>query len=146
VDYAHTPDSIENVLRAAQHLPHNRVISVVGAGGDRDRTKRPLMGAAAAAASDVVYVTSDNPRSEEPSSIIDEVLAGARPAAESSGARVEDEVDRRAAIERAVAEAEAGDIVFVFGKGHEQGQVFADGRKIPFDDATVVRESLAQQA
>lgn len=146
VDYAHTPDSIENVLRAAQHLPHNRVISVVGAGGDRDRTKRPLMGAAAAAASDVVYVTSDNPRSEEPSSIIDEVLAGAHPAAESSGARVEDEVDRRAAIERAVAEAEAGDIVFVFGKGHEQGQEFADGRKIPFDDATVVRESLAQHA
>ncbi|MBJ7332168.1 MAG: UDP-N-acetylmuramoyl-L-alanyl-D-glutamate--2,6-diaminopimelate ligase [Solirubrobacteraceae bacterium] len=146
VDYAHTPDSIENVLRAAQHLPHNRVISVVGAGGDRDRTKRPLMGAAAAAASDVVYVTSDNPRSEEPSSIIEEVLAGARPAAEASGARVEDEVDRRAAIERAVAEAEAGDIVFVFGKGHEQGQEFADGRKIPFDDATVVRESLAQQA
>lgn len=146
VDYAHTPDSIENVLLAAQHLPHNRVISVVGAGGDRDRTKRPLMGAAAAAASDVVYVTSDNPRSEEPSSIIEDVLAGARPAAEDSGARVEDEVDRRAAIERAVAEAEAGDIVFVFGKGHEQGQEFADGRKIPFDDATVVRESLAQQA
>jgi UDP-N-acetylmuramoyl-L-alanyl-D-glutamate--2,6-diaminopimelate ligase len=143
VDYAHTPDSIENVLRAAQGLPHNRVISVVGAGGDRDKTKRPLMGAAAAAASDVVYVTSDNPRSEEPSSIIEQVLTGALPAAEASGARVEDEVDRRAAIERAVAEAQPGDIVFVFGKGHEQGQEFADGRKIPFDDATVVRESLA---
>ena len=146
VDYAHTPDSIENVLRAAQGLPHNRVISVVGAGGDRDKTKRPLMGAAAAAASDVVYVTSDNPRSEEPSSIIEEVLAGALPAAEASGARVEDEVDRRAAIERAVAEAQSGDIVFVFGKGHEQGQEFAGGRKIPFDDATVARESLALQA
>lgn len=145
VDYAHTPDSIENVLRAAANLPHNRVISVVGAGGDRDRTKRPLMGAAAAAASDVVYVTSDNPRSEEPSAIIEDVLDGARPAAEDSGARVEDEVDRRAAIERAVAEAEPGDIVFVFGKGHEQGQEFANGRKIPFDDATVVRESLAHR-
>ncbi|MBJ7459333.1 MAG: UDP-N-acetylmuramoyl-L-alanyl-D-glutamate--2,6-diaminopimelate ligase [Thermoleophilaceae bacterium] len=146
VDYAHTPDSIENVLRAAKGLPHNRVITVVGAGGDRDRTKRPLMGAAAAQGSDVVYVTSDNPRSEEPALIIDDVLAGARPAAEVSGARVEDEVDRRAAIERAVAEAQSGDIVFVFGKGHEQGQEFADGRKIPFDDATVVRESLAQLA
>ncbi len=143
VDYAHTPDSIENVLRAAAHLPHERVISVVGAGGDRDRTKRPLMGAAAASASDVVYVTSDNPRSEDPASIIDEVLAGARPAAETSGATVHDEVDRREAIERAVADARPGDIVFVFGKGHEQGQEFADGRKIPFDDATVVRDALA---
>jgi UDP-N-acetylmuramoyl-L-alanyl-D-glutamate--2,6-diaminopimelate ligase len=142
VDYAHTPDSIENVLRAATHLPHERVISVVGAGGDRDRTKRPLMGAAAANASDVVYVTSDNPRSEDPSSIIEDVLGGAKPAAEASGAIVFDEVDRRAAIERAVADAQPGDIVFVFGKGHEQGQEFADGRKIPFDDATVVRESL----
>lgn len=143
VDYAHTPDSIENVLRAAKGLPHNRVISVVGAGGDRDKTKRPLMGAAAAAASDIVYVTSDNPRSEEPAAIIEDVLAGALPAAEASGARVEDEVDRRAAIEQAVAEAQAGDIVFVFGKGHEQGQEFEGGHKIPFDDATVVRESLA---
>lgn len=145
VDYAHTPDSIENVLRAAESLPHNRVISIVGAGGDRDRSKRPLMGAAAAAASDVVYVTSDNPRSEDPEVIIEEVLAGARPAAEQSGARVEEEVDRRSAIERAIAEAERGDIVFVFGKGHEQGQEFASGRKIPFDDATVARESLEQR-
>jgi UDP-N-acetylmuramoyl-L-alanyl-D-glutamate--2,6-diaminopimelate ligase len=145
VDYAHTPDSIVNVLETAKGLPHGRVISIVGAGGDRDRTKRPLMGAAAADASDVVYVTSDNPRSEDPSSIIEEVLLGAREAAEASGARIESEVDRRVAIERAVAEAQAGDIVFVFGKGHEQGQEFADGRKIPFDDATVVRESLAQR-
>ncbi len=145
VDYAHTPDSIENVLRAAENLPHNRVISIVGAGGDRDRTKRPLMGAAAAGGSDVVYVTSDNPRSEEPAAIIAEVLTGAEPAAQESGARIEQDVDRRAAIERAIGEAEAGDIIFVFGKGHEQGQEFADGRKIPFDDATVVRESLAQR-
>jgi UDP-N-acetylmuramoyl-L-alanyl-D-glutamate--2,6-diaminopimelate ligase len=143
VDYAHTPDSIENVLLAARELPHERVISIVGAGGDRDRTKRPLMGAAAAAGSDVVYVTSDNPRSEDPAAIIDEVLVGARSAAETSGARVEYEIDRRSAIEQATAEARAGDIVFVFGKGHEQGQEFAGGRKIPFDDATVVRESLA---
>lgn len=145
VDYAHTPDSIENVLRAATELPHGRVISVVGAGGDRDKSKRPLMGAAAAAGSDIVYVTSDNPRSEDPAAIIDDVLSGALPEAELSGARIEHEVDRRGAIERAVAEADKGDIVFVFGKGHEQGQEFADGRKIPFDDATVVRESLARR-
>jgi UDP-N-acetylmuramoyl-L-alanyl-D-glutamate--2,6-diaminopimelate ligase len=144
VDYAHTPDSIENVLRAAAELPHNRVISIVGAGGDRDRTKRPLMGAAAAAASDVVIVTSDNPRSEDPASIIDQVLAGAREAAATSGTEVLDEVDRRAAIEQAVAAAQSGDIVFVFGKGHEQGQEFAGGRKIPFDDTAVVREALGR--
>jgi UDP-N-acetylmuramoyl-L-alanyl-D-glutamate--2,6-diaminopimelate ligase len=143
VDYAHTPDSIENVLRAAERLPHNRVISVVGAGGDRDRTKRPLMGAAAAAGSDVVVVTSDNPRSEDPAAIIEDVLVGARQAAGESGAEVIDVIDRRDGIERAVAEAGAGDIVFVFGKGHEQGIEFEDGRKVPFDDATVVRESLA---
>jgi UDP-N-acetylmuramoyl-L-alanyl-D-glutamate--2,6-diaminopimelate ligase len=101
------------------------------------------MGAAAAGGSDVVYVTSDNPRSEEPSAIIEEVLAGAVEAARESGAQIEHDVDRRAAIERATAAAEPGDIVFVFGKGHEQGQEFAGGRKIPFDDATVVRESLA---
>lgn len=146
VDYAHTPDSIVNVLRTAEHLPHRHVISVVGAGGDRDRSKRPQMGAAAAEGSDVVWVTSDNPRSEEPAAIIDEILAGAEPAAEKSGARIEHEVDRRTAIERAVAEAEAGDLVFVFGKGHEQGQEFADGRKIPFDDVAVVREALSARA
>lgn len=145
VDYAHTPDSIENVLRAAQSLPHGRVISIVGAGGDRDRTKRPLMGAAAAAGSDVVWVTSDNPRSEEPAAIIAEVLAGAEEAAKESGAGTHSEVDRRTAIVQAVAAAETGDIVFVFGKGHEQGQEFAGGRKIPFDDASVVREALAER-
>jgi UDP-N-acetylmuramoyl-L-alanyl-D-glutamate--2,6-diaminopimelate ligase len=145
VDYAHTPDSIENVLRAAAALPHNRVISIVGAGGDRDRGKRPLMGAAAAEGSDVVFVTSDNPRSEDPAAIIADVLEGALPAAAASGARVVEQVDRRRAIELALAEAQPGDIVFVFGKGHEQGQEFADGRKLPFDDAGVVRESLARR-
>lgn len=146
VDYAHTPDSIVNVLAAARELPHNRVISVVGAGGDRDPKKRPLMGAAAAEGSDVVYVTSDNPRSEDPASIIEQVLSGAVPAAEQSGARLISEVDRRAAIEQAVAAAEPGDIVFILGKGHEQGQEFAGGRKLPFDDAAVARESLQLRA
>lgn len=143
VDYAHTPDSLENVLSAASGLPHDRLIAVFGAGGDRDRAKRPLMGAAGAEHADVVYVTSDNPRSEEPAAIVAEVMAGAREAASSSGARVEAEVDRREAIERAVAEAGPGDIVVIAGKGHEQGQEFGDGRKIPFDDATVAREALA---
>jgi UDP-N-acetylmuramoyl-L-alanyl-D-glutamate--2,6-diaminopimelate ligase len=142
VDYAHTPDSIVNVLAAARELPHNRVISVVGAGGDRDPKKRPLMGAAAAEGSDVVYVTSDNPRSEDPGSIIEDVMVGAEPAAAASGAALISEVDRRAAIEQAVAAAQPGDIVFILGKGHEQGQEFAGGRKIAFDDATVARESL----
>lgn len=144
VDYAHTPDSLENVLTAAAALPHNRLIAIVGAGGDRDRAKRPLMGAAAASHADVVYVTSDNPRSEDPAVIADEVHAGAVSAAETSGARVEIEIDRRSAIERAIAEAGDRDIVMIAGKGHEQGQEFEDGRKIPFDDATVARESLRQ--
>lgn len=143
VDYAHTPDSLVNVLSAAAGLPHERLIAVFGAGGDRDRAKRPLMGAAGADHADVVYVTSDNPRSEDPAAIVAEVMAGAQAAAAGSGARVEAELDRREAIERAVAEAGRGDIVVIAGKGHEQGQEFADGRKIPFDDATVAREALA---
>lgn len=144
VDYAHTPDSLQNVLNAANGLPHARLITVFGAGGDRDRAKRPLMGVAAASGSDLVYVTSDNPRSEDPVAILEEILAGARPAAARSGARIEAEVDRRTAIERAIAAAEPGDIVVIAGKGHEQGQEFADGRKIPFDDVTVAREALEQ--
>jgi UDP-N-acetylmuramoyl-L-alanyl-D-glutamate--2,6-diaminopimelate ligase len=110
------------------------VIAVFGAGGDRDRAKRPLMGAAAAAGADLAIITSDNPRSEDPEAIIAAVAEGA-PEAE----RV---VDRRAAIERAVALAQPGDVVVVAGKGHEQGQEFEDGRKVPFDDVTVAREAL----
>lgn len=143
VDYAHTPDSVENVLAATRALPHRKLTVVVGCGGDRDRTKRPLMGAAAAHGADVVYITSDNPRSEDPSAIIDEVMEGAQPAAAQSGAELHSEVDRRVAIETALARAETGDIVVIAGKGHEQGQEFADGRKLPFDDATVARDSIA---
>jgi UDP-N-acetylmuramoyl-L-alanyl-D-glutamate--2,6-diaminopimelate ligase len=135
VDYAHTPDSLENVLRAARELTHGRVIVVFGAGGDRDRGKRPLMGEIAVRLADVVIVTSDNPRSESPEAIIREILEGAGPEAESI-------VDRRQAIARAVEAASAGDVVVVAGKGHEQGQEFADGRKVPFDDVTVAREAL----
>src|SRR3954471_13831589 len=117
VDYAHTPDSLDNVLRAARPLATGRVIVVFGAGADRDRAKRPLMGAVACDHADVVIVTSDNPRNEEPRAIVDEILEGC-------GAGVDVEIDRRAAIERAVALGEPGDIVVVAGKGHEQGQEF----------------------
>jgi UDP-N-acetylmuramoyl-L-alanyl-D-glutamate--2,6-diaminopimelate ligase len=137
VDYAHTPDSLENVLRAARRLTEGRVIAVFGAGGDRDRDKRPKMGRAGAAGSDLAIVTSDNPRSEEPGAIIDEVVGGI-----GNGASFEVEQDRRAAIARALREAAAGDTVVIAGKGHEQGQEFEDGRKVPFDDRAVVREEL----
>ena len=135
VDYAHTPDSLENVLRAARDLTEGRVIVVFGAGGDRDRGKRPLMGEIAARLADVVVVTSDNPRSEDPEAIIGEILEGAGPGVASL-------VDRREAIARAVGLASAGDVVVVAGKGHEPGQEFEGGRKLPFDDVAVVREAL----
>jgi UDP-N-acetylmuramoyl-L-alanyl-D-glutamate--2,6-diaminopimelate ligase len=139
VDYSHKPAALENVLRAARDLATGRVIAVFGAGGDRDRGKRPLMGEIGARLADVAIVTSDNPRSEDPDAIIDEVLAGVP----AGAAGVEREVDRRAAIERAVALAAAGDVVVIAGKGHETGQEFAGGRKEPFDDVVVAREALA---
>jgi UDP-N-acetylmuramoyl-L-alanyl-D-glutamate--2,6-diaminopimelate ligase len=135
VDYAHTPDSLENVLSAARTLTDKRVHVVFGAGGDRDRTKRPLMGEIARRLADRVIVTSDNPRSEDPQAIIEEILAG-------SGEAVDHDVDRRAAINAAVAGADPGDVVVIAGKGHEQGQEFAGGRKLPFDDVAVARDAL----
>jgi UDP-N-acetylmuramoyl-L-alanyl-D-glutamate--2,6-diaminopimelate ligase len=139
VDYAHTPDSLENVLRAARELARGRLHVVFGAGGDRDRGKRPLMGDAARRLADRVLVTSDNPRSEEPEAIIDEVMEGAGPEAER-------EVDRRRAIARVIEEAEPGDVVVIAGKGHEQGQEFENGRKEPFDDCSVARDALRLRA
>jgi UDP-N-acetylmuramoyl-L-alanyl-D-glutamate--2,6-diaminopimelate ligase len=138
VDYSHKPGALENVLMAARDLADGRVIAVFGAGGDRDRGKRPLMGEVAARLADVVIVTSDNPRSEAPEAIIDEILSGVPPGAGS----VERCTDRRAAIERAVGAAEPGDVVVIAGKGHERGQEFAGGRKEPFDDVVVAREAL----
>jgi UDP-N-acetylmuramoyl-L-alanyl-D-glutamate--2,6-diaminopimelate ligase len=140
VDYAHTPDSLENVLRAARDIARGRIICVFGAGGDRDRGKRPLMGEIAARLADVTIVTSDNPRSEAPEAIVAEIVApiGDRPA-------LQIELDRRMAIERAIALAEADDVVVIAGKGHEQGQEFGNGRKLPFDDITVAREILSAQ-
>jgi UDP-N-acetylmuramoyl-L-alanyl-D-glutamate--2,6-diaminopimelate ligase len=137
VDYAHTPDSLENVLRAARRLSAGRVLSVFGAGGDRDRDKRPKMGRAGASLSDLAVVTSDNPRSEDPGAIIAEVVGGIE-----NGANFEVEPDRRAAIALALSQAGAGDTVVIAGKGHEQGQEFEGGRKVPFDDREVAREEL----
>jgi UDP-N-acetylmuramoyl-L-alanyl-D-glutamate--2,6-diaminopimelate ligase len=136
VDYAHTPDSLENVLRAARRLTSGRLICVFGCGGDRDREKRPLMGAIASRLADVPVVTSDNPRSEDPEAIIGEILVGMR----RDGIVVE--VDRRAAIGAALELARPGDAVVIAGKGHEQGQEFEGGRKLPFDDREVARDEL----
>ena len=137
VDYAHTPDSLENVLRAARRLTEGRLIAVFGAGGDRDRDKRPKMGRAGTELSDLAVVTSDNPRSEDPATIVAEVAAGAAP-----GAELEIEVDRAVASARALGRAEPGDTVVIAGKGHEQGQEFEGGRKVPFDDREVAAAEL----
>lgn len=137
VDYAHTPDSVAMVLKTLRPVTKGRLITVVGCGGDRDRGKRPLMGAAAATYADVAVITSDNPRSEDPEAIIDAMLPGTA----NSQARVEVEPDRHAAIQLAVDLAGPGDTVAVLGKGHEQGQEFAD-RTLPFDDRVVLREAI----
>ncbi|MGI8414232.1 MAG: UDP-N-acetylmuramoyl-L-alanyl-D-glutamate--2,6-diaminopimelate ligase [Solirubrobacteraceae bacterium] len=139
VDYAHTPDSLENVLRTARALTRSRVHVVFGCGGDRDRAKRPLMGEIASRLADRVIVTSDNPRSEDPAAIIEQILAGARAGAQSI-------VDRGSAIAGAIAGARRGDVVVIAGKGHERGQELAAGRKIPFDDVLAARESLRDAA
>jgi len=137
VDYAHTPDSVENVLRAARRLAAGRLIVVLGCGGDRDRAKRPRMGFAATSNADLSIVTSDNPRSEDPLAIIAQITPGA----EEGGGGYLVEPDRRAAIRLAVAEAEPGDVVVIAGKGHETYQELAD-RTIAFDDRTVAAEEL----
>ncbi len=136
VDYAHTPDGLEKALSAARELSERRVICVFGCGGDRDRTKRPLMGEVAARLADHTVVTSDNPRSEEPASIIEEIERGIRGV---PGASYEIVEDRREAIKRAIAGAGKGDVVLIAGKGHETGQIFAD-KVIPFDDRRVAEE------
>jgi UDP-N-acetylmuramoyl-L-alanyl-D-glutamate--2,6-diaminopimelate ligase len=132
VDYSHKPGALETVLRAARELASGRVICVFGAGGDRDREKRPLMGRVAAQLADEAIVTSDNPRSEDPAAIAAEIV---------NGLELEVELDRRRAIERAVERAHDGDVVVIAGKGHERGQEFA-GRILPFDDRDVARETL----
>ncbi|HUJ65117.1 MAG TPA: cyanophycin synthetase, partial [Acidimicrobiales bacterium] len=135
VDYAHTPDGLAQVLGAARELCQGQLILVFGAGGDRDHDKRPLMGRVAADLADLAIVTSDNPRSEDPEAIIEQIVAGA------AGRTLTVEVDRAAAISAALAIAQDGDVVVIAGKGHEQGQEAA-GRTVPFDDAEVARDAL----
>ena len=141
VDYAHTDDALRNLLEMARPLASRRLITVFGAGGDRDRTKRPLMGMVAARLSDVVVITSDNPRSEDPQRIIDQVALGAQPETRQRAVEVLTIVDRREAIQHAVTRASSGDVVLIAGKGHEQYQEVA-GRELPFDDAAVARQAL----
>ena len=136
VDYAHTPDGLENLLRSAREITSGRLICVFGCGGDRDRGKRPLMGAVVRRLADAAIVTSDNPRSEDPAAIIAEITAGFD---------MDVEADRRTAIERAVGMAGPSDVVVIAGKGHEQGQEQA-GRIVPFDDREVAREALTALA
>jgi UDP-N-acetylmuramoyl-L-alanyl-D-glutamate--2,6-diaminopimelate ligase len=152
VDYAHTDDALKNLLETARQLGPARVITVFGCGGDRDRSKRPLMGAVAARLSDLVIVTSDNPRTEDPAQIIDEIKRGILiPADRAPKGQAGPKstpclaiVDRKAAIERAVKEARAGDLVLIAGKGHEQYQVIGE-RVLPFDDVDVAAAALARR-
>ncbi len=138
VDYSHTDDALRNALAVARNLHPRRLITVFGCGGDRDRRKRPLMGEAAAEGSDQVFLTSDNPRSEDPLMIMNDVLVGLR----RFDTPVTSEPDRANAIKLALRAAQAGDIVLVAGKGHETYQIFKD-RTIHFDDREVAREVLA---
>jgi len=150
VDYAHTDDALKNLLETATPLTTGRIITVFGCGGDRDRTKRPLMGAVAARLSDIVIVTSDNPRSENPAQIIEEIKRGIvspadRTSGKPRGTRAETRcltvIDRKDAIERAVREAQADDLILIAGKGHEKYQVIGD-RVLPFDDVDIARAAL----
>jgi UDP-N-acetylmuramoyl-L-alanyl-D-glutamate--2,6-diaminopimelate ligase len=138
VDYAHTPEAVATVLDALRPLTPGRLVVVLGCGGDRDRGKRPLMGAAAVRGSDLAVLTSDNPRSEDPLAILESVVEGARGV---EGASFVMEPDRATAIARAVAGLRAGDTVVVAGKGHEQGQDVG-GVVRPFDDRVVLAEAL----
>jgi UDP-N-acetylmuramoyl-L-alanyl-D-glutamate--2,6-diaminopimelate ligase len=140
VDYAHTDDALRNIIAVAREFVaqrEGRIITMFGCGGDRDRSKRPLMGRAAGQGSDVVVLTSDNPRGEDPLAIIDEVLPGLSGVA----ARVLVEPDRHRAIELAIAEARPGDLVLLAGKGHEKTQTLGQ-RVVPFDDSAIARQVL----
>ena len=145
VDYAHTDDALRNLLETARPLATGRIITVFGCGGDRDRTKRPLMGVVAGRLSDVILITSDNPRSEDPARIIEEIQRGITPDTKKVGAqRVMAIVDRHDAIEQAVQTAAPGDLVLVAGKGHEKYQVIGT-ETLPFDDVQVAQSALANR-
>jgi UDP-N-acetylmuramoyl-L-alanyl-D-glutamate--2,6-diaminopimelate ligase len=145
VDYAHTDDALKNLLETARPLTKGRLITVFGCGGDRDRTKRPLMGAVAGRLSDLIVLTSDNPRSEEPDRIIEEIRRGiTADTRRDSSQRILIVPDRRAAIGQAIEVARAGDVVLIAGKGHEKSQVIG-GRVLPFDDVAVASEALSRR-
>jgi UDP-N-acetylmuramoyl-L-alanyl-D-glutamate--2,6-diaminopimelate ligase len=152
VDYAHTDDALKNLLETARPLAFGRVITVFGCGGDRDRTKRPLMGAVAARLSDVVIVTSDNPRSEDPQEILDQIKRGIVSPDDRAGPKTRSGqdvrcisiVDRKEAIERAVRDAAPGDLILIAGKGHEKYQVIGE-RVLPFDDVEVAQAALERR-
>lgn len=141
VDYAHTPDAIENVLKEARKMKPGRILTLFGCGGDRDRGKRPLMAAAACRYSDIVMLTSDNPRSEDPENILRDIKKGIPPV---NFAHVHEILGRREAIEKIISMAEPGDAVFILGKGHEDYQIIGD-RKLPFDDRLVVQDALKRK-
>jgi UDP-N-acetylmuramoyl-L-alanyl-D-glutamate--2,6-diaminopimelate ligase len=144
VDYAHTDDALRNLLETARPLAHGRLITVFGCGGDRDRTKRPLMGAVAGRLSDVIVITSDNPRREDPGRIIDEVQRGITNDTRRPGSQLLAIADRRAAIMKAIEIARPGDLVLLAGKGHEKYQIIGDA-SLPFDEVAVAREVLARR-
>jgi UDP-N-acetylmuramoyl-L-alanyl-D-glutamate--2,6-diaminopimelate ligase len=144
VDYSHKPGAVEAVLRSLRAVTQENLIIVLGCGGDRDRAKRPMMGAAAASLADVAILTSDNPRSEDPLAILAAMLDGVLSVPQDQRARVIIEPDRAAAISQAVALATPGDVVLVAGKGHETGQ-YVDGAVLPFDDRQVTAAALAQR-
>jgi len=143
VDYSHKPGAVEAVLRSLRPVTAGKLIIVLGCGGDRDRGKRPMMGAAAAGLADVAILTSDNPRSEDPLVILDAMLDGVLSVAPGERARVVVEPDRAAAISYAVSLAGPGDVVVVAGKGHETGQ-YVGGSVLPFDDRVVTREAISR--
>jgi UDP-N-acetylmuramoyl-L-alanyl-D-glutamate--2,6-diaminopimelate ligase len=145
VDYSHKPGAVEAVLSALAPVTSGELIVVLGCGGDRDRGKRPLMGAAAARLADVAILTSDNPRSEDPLAILAEMLQGVLGVPQGERARVIIEPDRAAAIDLAISRAGKGDVVLVAGKGHETGQ-YVGGAVLPFDDAEVLAAALARHA
>ena len=144
IDYAHTDDALKNLLETARPLAQRRVLTVFGCGGDRDKTKRPLMGAVAARLSDVVVLTSDNPRGEDPVRIIEEIKRGISPTAERDKTSLVTIVDRTEAIQFAIRTAEPGDLVLLVGKGHETTQTIG-GREMPFDEAEIARAALERR-
>jgi UDP-N-acetylmuramoyl-L-alanyl-D-glutamate--2,6-diaminopimelate ligase len=144
VDYAHTDDALRNLLETARPLAQSRVITVFGCGGDRDRTKRPLMGAVAARLSDVIVITSDNPRSEDPARIIEEIKRGVQVQSHRGSTTSFAIVDRTEAIQFAIKAAEPGDLVLLAGKGHEKSQIIGS-RELPFDEVTIAREALERR-